>query len=99
LRRIQQKYLGIEHLEKVGEKVKIHPISDRKFKLEIKCTFADAVHPFIPIEKCLWVKYLASIIRRVLPSDKELKIHNSEFDDNGSITLMEIKNKAFITIN
>jgi hypothetical protein len=74
-------HLGIEHLEKVGEKVKIHPISDRKFKLEIKCTFADAVHPFIPIEKCLWVKYLASIIRRVLPSDKELKIHNSEFDD------------------
>jgi hypothetical protein len=90
--------LGIEHLEKVGEKVKINPVSDNKFELDIECDFSDAVHPYVPIDKCLWIKYLAAIVSKVLPPDKELEIYNSEFVEKGSITILEIKRKPFVTI-
>ncbi|MHA2030400.1 MAG: hypothetical protein ACW99Q_13490, partial [Candidatus Kariarchaeaceae archaeon] len=91
--------LGIEHLEKVGEKVKINPVSDNKFELGIECTFSDAVHPYVPINKCLWIKYLAAIISKVLPPDKNLEIYDSDFDEKGSVTYLEIKKKPFVTMN
>lgn len=90
--------LGIEHLERVGEKVKMIAISDNKFKLDIECVFSDAVHPYVPINKCLWIKYLAAIIRKVLPPDKDLEIYDSDFDEKGSITYLEIKKKSFFTM-
>ncbi|MHA1991761.1 MAG: hypothetical protein ACW981_14710 [Candidatus Hodarchaeales archaeon] len=90
--------LGIEHLEKVGEKVKINPVSDNKFELDIECAFADSVHPYVPIDKCLWIKYLAAIISKVLPPDRDLEIYNSDFDEKGSVTYLEIKKKPFVTI-
>ncbi|MFW9928690.1 MAG: hypothetical protein ACFFD1_04810 [Candidatus Thorarchaeota archaeon] len=91
--------LGIEHLEKVGEKVKIRAVSENKFELWIDCQFADAIHPYLPIDKCLWVKYLAAIVSKTLPPGKELHIYPSAFSDTGSSTFIEIRKKPFITLN
>ena len=90
--------LGIEHLEQIGEIVHLIPISENKFKLSIQCAFADSVHPYLPLTKCLWIKYLAAIVSKVLPPDKQLFIYNSEFDETGSVTYLEIKKKPFVTL-
>ncbi|MHA2365855.1 MAG: hypothetical protein ACXAC7_17990 [Candidatus Hodarchaeales archaeon] len=90
--------LGVEHLERVGEKVELTALSENKFKIVVKCDFTDAVHPYLPIAKCLWIKYIVAIVRTVLPANKEIYINDSEFDDLGSITILEIKRKPFQTL-
>ncbi|MHA1983379.1 MAG: hypothetical protein ACW967_03415 [Candidatus Hodarchaeales archaeon] len=81
--------LACEHLSDIGEKVEINPISENKLEVKITCQLADDVHPFLDVGKCLWIRYMASIIRKTLPKDKEILIHESEFDTKGSITVME----------
>ena len=90
--------LGIEHLERVGEKVKLKVLSENKYELAINCDFADAVHPHLPLSKCLWMRYLTSIVRRVLPPNTDIILGNSEFDQSGSVTIMEIKKRPFKSI-
>jgi hypothetical protein len=91
--------LGIKHLEKVGEKINLRVLSENKYEFSIDCTFAEAVHPHLPLSKCLWMRYLVSIIRRVLPPNKDLILSNSEFDTKGSVTIIEIKDRIFKTIS
>ena len=91
--------LGVKHLAKVGEFVTVTPLGDNKFECSIQCTFANAVHPYLPITKCLWMRYLSAVVRRTLPPDKELHISTSEFDPTfGSKTILEIVPKVFKTI-
>lgn len=88
--------LGVQHLAKVGEFVTIKPLDTNKFECSINCSFAGAVHPYLPINKCLWVRYLTAIVRYTLPTDKELVIQPSSFDPEfGSKTIIEIVPKVF----
>lgn len=91
--------LGVQHLAKVGEIVTIKALDSNKFECSINCSFASAVHPYLPINKCLWIRYLSAMVRRTLPSDKEMIIHNSDFDPAfGSTTIIEIIPKVFKTL-
>jgi hypothetical protein len=91
--------LGVKHLEMVGEKVTITPLDDNKFECSINCSFASAVHPYLPIKKCLWMRYLSAMVRKTLPADKDLYLNISEFDSkDGSRTIIEIVPKVFKTV-
>lgn len=88
--------LGIRHLAQVGEYVTVTPLSENKFVFDIKCTFSNAVHPYLPITKCLWMRYLTAMVRKALPDDKEIHLKNSSFDSEfGSKTILEIVPKVF----
>lgn len=91
--------LGVKHLERVGEYVNVKPLGENKFECTINCSFADAVHPYLPINKCLWMRYLTAMVRRTLPPDKELHMDISEFDSEfDSKAIIEIVPKVFKTI-
>ncbi|HKZ39370.1 MAG TPA: hypothetical protein VJ044_00320, partial [Candidatus Hodarchaeales archaeon] len=90
--------LGTEHLSKVGEKVTVTPLSDNRFLIDVECSLANAVHPMIPIAKCLWIKYLSAIVSRVLPPEKEIILQESTVDAVGSRTILEIRPKPFQTV-
>lgn len=91
--------LGVKHLERVGEYVTVTPLGENKFECSINCSFADAVHPYLPITKCLWMRYLTAMVRRTLPPDKDLHMKPSFFDPEfGSKTIIEIVPKVFKTI-
>jgi DNA-directed RNA polymerase subunit F len=81
--------LACKHLSEIGEKVKINPISENKLEIDITCQLAGDVHPFLDVDKCLWIRYINSIIRRNLPTDKEIIIHTSKYDTAGSKTIVE----------
>ena len=88
--------LGVKHLARVGEYVTVTPIGENKFQCSIKCSFSNAVHPYLPITKCLWMRYLSAMVRRTLPPDKDIKLRNSSFDSEfGSHTIIEIVPKVF----
>ena len=91
--------LGTKHLERVGEYVTVTPLAENKFECSINCSFADAVHPYLPITKCLWMRYLSAMVRRTLPPDKDLVIRPSDFEPEfGSKTIIEIVPKVFKTV-
>ncbi|MHA2105516.1 MAG: hypothetical protein ACW981_18985 [Candidatus Hodarchaeales archaeon] len=81
--------LACKHLSEIGEKVKIKTISENKIEIDITCQLASDVHPFLDVDKCLWIRYITSIIRINLPIDKEIVIHTSEYDTTGSKTIVE----------
>lgn len=91
--------LGAKHLARVGEMVTVKALAENKFELSIQCSFANAVHPYLPITKCLWMRYLSAMVRRTLPPNKELHMSTSQFDSEfGSNTIVEIVPKVFKTI-
>ena len=91
--------LGVDHLARVGEIVNVKPLGNNQFECSINCSFSDAVHPYLPIDKCLWMRYLSAIVRRILPPDKDLHMKRSEFDPKiGSKTILEIVPKVFKTV-
>ena len=85
--------LACQHLSEIGETVNIKPISENKLEIDITCQLAKDVHPFLDVDKCLWIRYLTSILRKVLPKDKEIIVHSSEYDPYGSKSVIEIVSK------
>ncbi len=91
--------LGVKHLERVGEYVTVTPLGENKYECSINCSFANAVHPYLPITKCLWMRYLSAMVRKTLPPDKDLHMKPSFFDSEfGSKTIIEIVPKVFKTV-
>ncbi|OLS16866.1 MAG: hypothetical protein HeimC3_50960 [Candidatus Heimdallarchaeota archaeon LC_3] len=85
--------LACQHLSEIGETVNIKPVSENKLEIDITCQLAKDVHPFLDVDKCLWMRYIASILRKVLPKDKEILVHSSEYDPDGSKSIIEIVSK------
>lgn len=85
--------LGKRHLKQLGEEVKIKSISESTFEVVITCGFSSSVHPHLPINKCLWVRYIASILHQCLPNNKKIVVEDSVFEDGGSRSLIRILDK------
>ena len=75
--------LGIEHLERVGEKIDLTVLGENKFELDINCTFAESVHPHLPRDLAAssktWPRFhwLYSILAEMYSSSSRFRLRQS----------------------